>query len=302
MVKDVETLGGVEMGKKMSVNPDTIRRVGSVAGKTDVDRVGIVEQNYGFGMGKAPKESKPTAKGGESSLVNVEKGDGEFVQPTPQKADNMDPLGEDMDEYDEDPKDKNELYKVFKEDQGKEYVEGIQKNIADQKLQKNTYHELNDTMEGLKNEIGKLKDKFDKKQLVKNQENLENEPIDEEEFTVIRQLKECKKNHRNLLEKMRIVKSTIHQLELNIKNNKILLVKKFDEFLQKKYNMKLEDPKVHHMSDKESISKSSDQMDPEAVAFVRAKQKFNLIQQARKQERMRGNSRERGSPMATHKG
>ena len=42
--------------------------------------------------------------------------------------------------------------------------------------------------------------------------------------------------------------------------------------------------------DKSTYSKSSDQMEPDAIAFVRAKQKFNLIQQARKQEKLRGHS------------
>ena len=56
-------LGNPELQKKLStLQQDSLRRVGSVHGKTDVDRVGVVEQNYGFGMGKAPKESKPTTK------------------------------------------------------------------------------------------------------------------------------------------------------------------------------------------------------------------------------------------------
>jgi len=297
-------LGNPEMQKKFStLQNDSLRRVGSVHGKSDVDRVGVVEQNYGFGMGKAPKESKPTTKQ-DGSLVNVDKTAEDFLQPTA-KADAdqyQTGEGEELGEYDEEPRDKNELFKLFKESEGKEYVEGIQKNIQDQKVQKQSFKELSDNLEILRNEINKLKEKLDKKHQAG--EGQDNEFVDEEEFNLIRMLKECKKNHRNLIEKTRIVKSTIHQLDLNIKSNKLLLVKKFEEHLQKKYHMKLEEPLMQKLSekDKSTYSKSSDQMDPDAMAFIRAKQKFNLIQQARKNEKMRGQSPGRNnSPMSTRK-
>lgn len=302
VVKDVESLGSAELQKKLTQNQAAMQRVGSVTGKADVDRVGVAEQNYGFGLGKAPKESKPSKQDG--SLVNVEKGDQDQVKDQTNQ-DNTFEYGDDADvAYEDEPKDKNELYAKFKEDDGKEYVDGIQKNISDSKQQKAAYKDLSDQLENLKSEYNKLQERFDKKQIMNQGVEVDKEPVDDEEFLLIKQIKDCKKNHKNLMEKLRIIKSTIHQLDLNVKNNKILLVKKFEDHLMKKYNMKLDETKASKMNgqmDDKSVSKSSEQMDPEAVAFVRAKQKFNLIQQARKNEKRGGSPGRGGSPNTTRK-
>jgi len=305
VVKDVESLGSAELQKKLTQNQTAMQRVGSVAGKQDADQVGVTEQKYGFGLGKAPKDSKPTKQDG--SLVNVDRADQDQILPDGTKdQDKTFEYGDEMDDqYQDEPKDKNELYQAFKENDGKEYVDGIQKNIQDSKQQKESYKDLSAQLESIKVDYNRIQERFDKKQIMKQDGDPGQEPVDEEEFTLIKQIKDCKKNHKTLMEKLRIIKSTIHQLDLNVKNNKILLVKKFEEHLQKKYNMTLQDPKSTKMMgqmDDKSVSKSSDQMDPEAQAFVRAKQKFNLIQQARKQEKMRGSSPGRGgSPNTTRK-
>lgn len=194
----------------------------------------------------------------------------------------------------EEEKDTNELFKIFKEEDGKEYVEAIQKNVTDHNQQKEHFKELSATLETVKNEINKLKEKFDKKQGLKTGEDITNQIIDDEEFTIVRQLKDAKKNHKNLVERLRIVKSTIAQLSTTIKSSRVLLYKKFEEYLKKKYNMTLDVPIKADPSQK-SESKSSDQMDCHATAFVRAKQKFNLIQQARKEEKTMGSSMMRRS-------
>lgn len=42
-------MGGPEIAKKLSMQNESMRKLGSVAYKKDVERVGLEEQNYGFG-------------------------------------------------------------------------------------------------------------------------------------------------------------------------------------------------------------------------------------------------------------
>lgn len=100
-----------------------------VKDKNNVERVGAPEENYGFGMGKAPKESKPNMGG---SLVNVQQTNQDIeAQPSPTGFEGQDFNDQDdYNEYDNEAKDKNELYRIFKEDEGKEYCKGISKNIV----------------------------------------------------------------------------------------------------------------------------------------------------------------------------
>lgn len=78
----------------------------------------------------------------------------------------------------------------------------------------------------LKEMIENKKDDMKRKQDGKNQEEILQGIIDEEEFEIIKEIKDYKKNYKNNVEKIKIIKSTISMIEQNIQQV-------FSEFLDK---------------------------------------------------------------------
>lgn len=68
----------------------------------------------------------------------------------------------------------------------------------------------------LKEMIENKKEDIKRKQDGKNQEEILQGIIDEEEFEIIKEIKDYKKNYKNNVEKIKIIKSTISMIEQNI--------------------------------------------------------------------------------------
>jgi ABC-type phosphate transport system auxiliary subunit len=69
----------------------------------------------------------------------------------------------------------------------------------------------------VKDHLDVLKAKFDKIQLEKNESALDNKVIQEEENRIVKELKDAKKEHKAILEKVKILKATIQDEEHNLK-------------------------------------------------------------------------------------
>lgn len=65
-VKDIANTGEVRLEKEKSMRP-----LEGVEKKTSATKVGVEENNFGFGAGKASKDSRPTRN--ISNLVNMPK-------------------------------------------------------------------------------------------------------------------------------------------------------------------------------------------------------------------------------------
>jgi len=89
-------------------------------------------------------------------------------------------------------------------------------------------------------------------------------------------LKEYKKKFKNETEKIKELKSTILLINQNIQQSKALLLQKFEEFFQKRYlipfHVALEEQQQAPASSEEIVSQSDD-VDPDAIAYIKAKKK-----------------------------
>ncbi|CAK90109.1 unnamed protein product (macronuclear) [Paramecium tetraurelia] len=129
------------------------------------------------------------------------------------------------------------------------------------------------------------------KQQNKNQEEIAQGIIDEEEYQILKELKDLKKSLKQNQSNIKTLKSEINELDQNIVQSKQLLVQKFEEHFLKKYGLTLQDinnPLVNQKEEEYSINDPSEQddVDQDALAYIRAKNKVTQLQKARKQEKM----------------
>jgi len=89
--------------------------------------------------------------------------------------------------------DKNEIFQNFKEKEGKEYNESVLKNIAALKEKKEEIKQYSDKCHDTKVEIDRFKGLIQKKQDQKNQEEVRQGIIDQEEYEYIKELKDLKR-------------------------------------------------------------------------------------------------------------
>lgn len=90
---------------------------------------------------------------------------------------------------------------------------------------------LSDESNRLKDLIEAKKDYLKRKQDGKNQEEIQQGIIDEEEFGIIKEIKEFKKEYKTNVEKIKSLKSTVSLIEQNIqqvnfflKNNSYIIL------------------------------------------------------------------------------
>ena len=122
--------------------------------------------------------------------------------------------------------DKNELFIQFKENEGSEYVEAIRKHIVsrDSHLQRDLQTSKTDyknsllELEKSKELMEQMKHKFDILVRNRKQENATDKIIEEEESSIIKGFKDSKRDYKGWVDKVKLLKETILDEELNIKH------------------------------------------------------------------------------------
>jgi len=184
--------------------------------------------------------------------------------------------------------DKNQIFSSFKDKEGKEYNESVIKNIAAMKEKKGEIKDLSERCQSTKENMDRLKNLIQQKQDTKNQEEIQQGIIDEEEFQYIKDLKDLKKTFKVETEKIKELKSTILLINQNIQQCKALLLQKFEEYFQKKYlipfHVAMEDQSPVHSDE---IVSQSDDVDPDALAYINAKKKVDFINKIKKQDKVK---------------
>lgn len=185
--------------------------------------------------------------------------------------------------------DKKEIFELFKEGEGLEIAEAIRKNVKDLNDLKVFFKKNSIKADKLKTSIAEKKARIIT--LQKSAEGaLDNKGIQGEIYSIVNELKELKVEHSDKIEKMKSAKTQIYSLESDIKNCKRTLVTNFESYLRSRYSLELEDKSIDKQSSDtgHTLSRSSAHQDPEVTAYLRARQRFNQIHQARKELRMRG--------------
>eukprot|EP01017_Pseudomicrothorax_dubius_P043087 TRINITY_DN7119_c0_g1_i1.p1 TRINITY_DN7119_c0_g1~~TRINITY_DN7119_c0_g1_i1.p1 ORF type:complete len:637 (+),score=183.18 TRINITY_DN7119_c0_g1_i1:353-2263(+) len=265
---------------------------GGIQTKNYDSGVGAEENKFGFGVGKAPKDARPTAN--IENIVNIPKDDQAGVlseEKAPAGAKGKEEprndrgIREPMVEVD-----KNQLFLEFKGREGAEISDSITKNVYTLREKKEEAKAVSAEMATLKVEIERVKSDLSYKQEGKNQEEIQEGIIDEEEFHMIKELKELKKRYKGAADHVKEIKSAILMIDQNIRVLKSNLLNKFEEWFIRRYGRTLDEtPNTLNpnqlMDPREDDDLHSEEADPEAVAYIKAKKKVNMLQKARKHEK-----------------
>ena len=133
---------------------------------------------------------------------------------------------------------------------------------------------------------GKLQQKEDnktKEELIKN-------IIDEEEFELIKQKKSCKRDYKLEIEKYKLLKNEILEMDKNITALKTALLSKFEEWFFKRYGISvadLDNPLLNQTDQDDEGEENeapapTEDIDEDALAYIHAKKKVFQIQKAKK--------------------
>lgn len=207
--------------------------------------VGDEVEGAGFGIGIASKDSKPTNK-----IENAKQG-----SPDPKHLQEQLQMEEDKLDYKEDDKDdlgvkrqvkelwdyipRNQAFIEYKADEGKNTEQNIKANQDELKTKKEEFNNLKEQCNRAKNEIDNLKTQLDKKNDQKQKSlELEDEEdvIDEEEFNLIKEMKDYKKSYRNAFDRLKNVKGDIFLIQQNIDQLKQTLVNQFELWYEETFD------------------------------------------------------------------
>lgn len=243
--------------------------------------VGDVEQSHGFGVGKADAKARPLDSSAleprhrfeqeEEPEVSEEgeKSYREVVQPRKQLPSNFD---------------KNQAFMEYKNTIGKEKEDMIEsdKNLVKQK--KTEVRSMTLGINSIKREIDDTARKIDEKKLNKQ---VDEDIIDEEEFALIKDLKELKRGYREKYEILNSIKSDINMISQNLEQTRTTMLAEFEDWIMQKYG---EIPgNVANMDSNQEASRpaaaelADEEEDLDAIAYIKAKRNVSNLHKAKKQ-------------------
>lgn len=164
--------------------------------------------------------------------------------------------------YDENEQlDKDELFSLFKEGEGSEYVQAIRKNVvrfqlkisifstrmvvnsvqSDLKETKLNFKDISAKAQVTKKQLDQLKEKLEELKFTMGDANVEDKVIEEEEFSLIKELKDLKKDYRAKTNFLKQTKTQIQHLQANVLNVSIFLLPSSTKelFFEQIFNLKI---------------------------------------------------------------
>lgn len=205
--------------------------------KTLMEEEGVGEEEKdtnGFGVGKAPKESRPQHKlemmdDGDKPQDDDEESKGEVEGED--ESESGHPSRKNKRNRKKEVKSKQDAFKEYKLDEGKQQEDDIKTNRADLRSKKEEMAKLKETCNNAKKEIDSLKVKLEEKNEEK-QKSLEldgeEDVIDEEEYAILKDLKEHKKVYRENFDKYKQLKGDAFFIQNSIDQLKEQLIFKFE--------------------------------------------------------------------------
>ena len=293
--------------------------------KTLIDNekgVGDFEPKPSFGIGRAPKDARPIYKleantNIQSQGLNTLMKSGEInvnssmdkETPRDKTAINVNMIPgqtdadvvldgeENLEESEEIPPeripDKNTGFQIYKSEneKAKQIEESIINTTTELKKLKDEARSLGEKGNKFKEQIDNIQSALKSKQ--QNKMNLADEMtnvIDDEEFKLIDQLKDVRKNYKEAVEKFKQTKVNINELKNNLDLLKIKYVDSFEMWFYKKYHIRVEEHELRLAKAKYGVNAKEEEVkekinDPEEEAYNNARKKIQSIHKAKRLEK-----------------
>lgn len=262
-------------------------------------KVGETEETAaGFGLGRAPNSSKPRQLVdvlGKSMKTKEEPEEPEFKEEE-KEEDIPGTETQIRKEKKVEVLDRQTAFIEYKRGEGKPTEEAVLSNRSDLKEKTTRMKQLEREINIQKTEVDKLKEQLDKKrESLKLETEAMGDVIDEEEFAIIKKLKDHKKIYKQCYDEYKGIKSDVIIIKQNIDQLKQQLILSFDDWYDKTYGPYLNSPGKTPMMESvkmkeeqgEYEQKLEEEVDPDALAYARAKKKVETIHKAKKIERMK---------------
>lgn len=193
--------------------------------------VGEDEEGRGVSVGVAPSGSRPAPedRGTGAGETGDAKADGELekTRPARKAAHAAD---------DERPPDKQVAFTEWKAREGQVFEDAFEKNKSELKEKRNEMRDALNIANAKKHEIDEAKERLSRKQADKGPDGgRDEELIDEEEYALIKSLKETKQHYRDAFERHRALKMDVMQIEHLMQQCKVRLVQAYEEWYDQQY-------------------------------------------------------------------
>lgn len=131
--------------------------------------------------------------------------------------------------------DKQISYSEWKTKEGAKFQEAFDRNRHELKDARARMKDAQGTANTKKKEIDEAKERLQRKQLDKGATTTDEELIDEEEYALIKNLKETKQEYKRAFEEHRMIKMELQQIEHLMQQCKIKTAEKFEEWYDQKF-------------------------------------------------------------------
>lgn len=107
---------------------------------------------------------------------------------------------------------------------------------------------------------------------------------------MLKQKKEAKRQYKLQVEKIKSMRNTIIEIDQTLTTLKTSLLQKFEQWFSKKYGIAISDienPLINQKNEDEDVEEQrvvDEDVDEDALAYIKAKKKVSDIQKARKQK------------------
>jgi len=212
--------------------------------------VGTEEEGRGISVGLAPSGARPVQEDrGPMSTADV--GQAAEASGADETRKMVKPVGDD-----ERPPDKQLAFTDWKAKEGTSYAEGFDRNREELKMKRQEVKDALARANMVKHHIDEAKERLQRKQIDRDADTAtrDEELIDEEEYALIKSLKDLKQDYRDAFERHRALKMDMGQIEHIMQQCKMKLVQSFEEFYDQKYG---------HLATMEVTEKAGERYDPQ---------------------------------------
>lgn len=186
------------------------------------------EGRGGISVGIAPSSSRPVREDRGPA------GSGEFGADADRDRDQTSRPSPTADE--ERTLDKQAVFADWKVKEGHESEEAFEKNRSELRMKRSEMRDAMNVANAKKRDIDDAKERLAQKQAEKDpRASRDDEPIDEEEYALIKSLKDTKQQYREAFERHRALKMEVVHTERLMQQSKAKLVQAFEEYYDQKY-------------------------------------------------------------------
>ena len=273
------------------------------SGKTGEGKVGTLNQQFGFSLGKANPSSRPAEPLQNSFLRRSQKHErSEIKDKTAFDKDahrnrelikkksafdyenmeiDMDERDQDLSEGDHPTKDKKTLFEDFKNHSGKQTVLDIRRKVKELNIVRQELDLCISACNDLKGKIDRRLETVFKRAGEGEKENVQNS---DEDYRAQVDVKQLKKEHSEFLGNYKQLKRQYKKEERELLKLKKDLLSEFEDLVKENLGRKRlsENYLKRHMDSQRKLVK----MNSEELVFVKARQKFDTLKRLKKLDKM----------------